>query len=159
MDLTDRMLLGLATCNPLRHCSHRTALTAPAALLGLTAMHESDIYRPPVPISIPVRTLSAARLACNALTNRQSVYLVKSDHLPFMKIGRWSGTLGALQSRYHSVYSKDISMYTFAVNDGKLAEKVLKTEFASHRVSGELYRVDEDTPMTYYVQQAAAVVS
>ncbi len=88
-------------------------------------------------------------------SKRHSVYLVKSDFMPIVKLGRWSGTLGALQSRYHTVYTKSISLYTFSVQDGKAGEKLLKRQFERSKICGELYSVDEDTPLSFYVQTAA----
>ncbi len=90
---------------------------------------------------------------------RESVYLVKSDYLPFVKLGRWSGTLSALQARYKVVYGPDTSFYTFAVENSKVTEKMLKERFASRRVCGELYRTDDGTCLMDYVRAVAEAIS
>ena len=79
------------------------------------------------------------------------VYVVKNDYLPFVKIGRWSGSLGALQSRYFTVYGRNTAFYTYAVKDTKLAERKVKNHFQQYNVTGELFRVDDVTTAMWYV--------
>lgn len=86
------------------------------------------------------------------------VYVVKCKSLPFVKLGRWSGTLGALQSRYQMYYGKECEYYTFAVRDSKITERMLKVHFSSHRMSGELFVVNDATPVAWYVKEIAELL-
>ena len=89
----------------------------------------------------------------------QCVYITKSPHLPFVKMGCWSNSLGALQSRYRMYHGHDISMYTFSVQNMKIGESALKARFLDYRVSGELYSVTQDMPLSSYVREAANILT
>lgn len=87
------------------------------------------------------------------------VYLTNSPYLPFVKIGCWSNTLGALQSRYRVYYGHDIMMYTFSVQNMKAGELALKDKFMKFHLSGELYKITKDMPLSTYVKEAANLLA
>lgn len=86
------------------------------------------------------------------------VYVVKNAHMPFVKIGRWSGSLGALQARYHTVYGRDTSFYTLSVSDTKKTEKILQRHFRHHNINGELFAVDDGKSVMWYVSEVTKIV-
>lgn len=69
------------------------------------------------------------------------VYLIKPDTYPLVKIGRWSGTVSDLRSRYSTYYAR-FDMTIFQCKDSIVTENVLHRECAEFNECRELYRLE-----------------
>ena len=67
------------------------------------------------------------------------VYLIKPDTYPLIKIGRWSGTVSDLRSRYSTYYAR-FDMTIFQCKDSIVTENILHRECAEFNECRELYR-------------------
>ncbi|KAK9827081.1 hypothetical protein WJX74_005957 [Apatococcus lobatus] len=67
------------------------------------------------------------------------VYAITSNLIKVVKIGRWTGSMATLVSRYKTYYGEDLEMATVEVEDCKAAEMFIHDAMADHRISQELF--------------------
>jgi hypothetical protein len=68
------------------------------------------------------------------------VYLIQSSS-PHVKMGRWSGSINALRSRYRVVYS-DVIMYLFQCDNPRATERALLDHCRRYHIAGELFSTE-----------------
>lgn len=111
----------------------------------------------PVPLQIASARDASNRNIVQPARNPLRVYVVTADFLPFVKIGRSSATIASLRSRYRTFYG-DIHLYCWIVEDDVQTEDDMKELLREFRVSGELYRKDENQTFQHYVNAITALV-
>lgn len=71
-------------------------------------------------------------------TDHGVIYAATSPHLPFFKLGFWTGCPAVLESRYKMYYGSDMVLKTWACTECRATEDALLNEFASSSKGGEL---------------------
>ena len=84
------------------------------------------------------------------------VYVITSPLLAAVKIGRWSGSLEALASRYKTTMGPEVEMHVCKASNCHKAEQLLLQQFADQNISGELFSKDS---MQDYIKQMQAICS
>ncbi len=82
------------------------------------------------------------------------LYVVTSPLLAAVKIGRWSGTLEALASRYRTTFGTQLELHTTPTSDCHAAEATLLEALSAHNISGELF---EKSDIDHYITEMRRV--
>lgn len=67
------------------------------------------------------------------------IYFATCQGLPHFKVGRWRGTIEALQSRYKVYYGNTLKLLVWQVNDTFKFEELVLTSLSIWSVGGELF--------------------
>ena len=67
------------------------------------------------------------------------LYIVTSPLMSAFKLGFWTGTLGALRSRYVTCYGPSLELHTWPCTQCRACEQFLLTEFSDFSLGGELF--------------------
>ena len=70
------------------------------------------------------------------------VYAVKGQRSDFVKLGRWTGTVKTLASRYKTVYGPGITMFVYQCVNSIVAEQTMFDARQKYHWSNELYETD-----------------
>jgi len=71
------------------------------------------------------------------------IYICSSPLIDCIKIGYWTGSVKALQSRYKMVYGKDVLLNCKNVENVRDIEKKIHYNFKQFNISGELFQKDK----------------
>lgn len=66
------------------------------------------------------------------------VYIATSPCVGCLKVGYWTGTIAALETRYRTYYGRDTLVHTWPCQDCRAVEKWLIQEFSEWSMGGEL---------------------
>jgi hypothetical protein len=69
------------------------------------------------------------------------IYMIQSSYLPFVKIGRWSGSIKKLHKRYQTYYPC-LKCTIFQCQDRILLEKSVLLHLSEYKIEGELFKTD-----------------
>ena len=71
------------------------------------------------------------------------VYICSSPLIDATKIGYWTGSIRGLQTRYKLVYGKDVFLICKSVENVRIIETEIHSEFKEFNISGELFQKDK----------------
>lgn len=70
------------------------------------------------------------------------IYIATTPWMPLFKLGFWTGTQEALESRYKMYYGPELQLETWMCVECRVVEKLIMEEFLDHNAGGELFSKD-----------------
>lgn len=88
------------------------------------------------------RTFSVSAQHAHTMPAARYVYAVTAPDQPYVKIGKHTGKLGKLVSRYQTYFGSRLQLHAFPVENHSELEIAIFDKLHNYHVNGELYRKD-----------------